>query len=154
MVRDLYWPPPHSGCQLLSIESRDLCCWYGYVVSLSVIIIMSHSLLWRHCFADGRCLFKQPQSVIYHWNQYDQEISKKCRSVRPSVCPFVTLTKKPTPLLLTVENNSHIKWKGLPFSTRKWSDISKHFSKILDRIFEKLCNCIKMPAPPSLVTVE
>ena len=38
-----------------------------------------------YCFADGRCLFKQPQSVIYHWNQYDEEISKKCRSVRPSV---------------------------------------------------------------------
>ena len=44
-----------------------------------------------YCFADGRCLFKQPQSVIYHWNQYDEEISK---SVGPSVCPFVTLTKK------------------------------------------------------------
>ena len=27
-----------------------------------------------HCFADGRCLFKQPHSVIYHWNQYDEEI--------------------------------------------------------------------------------
>ena len=38
-----------------------------------------------YCFADGRCLFKQPQSDIYHWNQYDEEISKKCRSVRPSV---------------------------------------------------------------------
>ena len=48
-----------------------------------------------YCFTDGRCLFKQPQSVIYHWNQYDEEISQKCRSVRrPSVCPFVTLTKK------------------------------------------------------------
>ena len=39
-----------------------------------------------YCFADGRCLFKQPQSVIYHWNQYDEEISKKCRFVRLSVC--------------------------------------------------------------------
>ena len=45
------------------------------------------------CFADGRCLFKQPQSVIHHWNQYD-EISKKCRSVRLSVCLSVCkLTK-------------------------------------------------------------
>ena len=24
-----------------------------------------------YCFADGRCLFKQLQSVIYHWNRYD-----------------------------------------------------------------------------------
>ena len=39
-----------------------------------------------YCFADGRCLFKQPQSVIYSWNQYDESISKKCRSVRLSVC--------------------------------------------------------------------
>ena len=43
-----------------------------------------------YCFADGLCLFKQPQSVIYHWNQHDEEILKKCRSV----CPIVTLTKK------------------------------------------------------------
>ena len=49
-----------------------------------------------YCFADGRCLFKQPQSVIYHWNQYDEEISKKCRSV----CPFVTLTKKAYPYII------------------------------------------------------
>ena len=40
-----------------------------------------------YCFADGRCLFKQPQSVIYHWNQCDEEISKKLGpSVRLSVC--------------------------------------------------------------------
>ena len=39
-----------------------------------------------YCFTDGRCLFKQPQSVIHHWNQYDKEISKKCSSVRLSVC--------------------------------------------------------------------
>ena len=48
-----------------------------------------------YCFADGRCLFKQPHSVMYHWNQYDKEISKKCRFVRLSVClpvcPFVRL---------------------------------------------------------------
>ena len=35
-----------------------------------------------YCFADGRCLFKKPQSVIYHWKQYDEDISKKCKSVR------------------------------------------------------------------------
>ena len=51
---------------------------------------MSPFTVETYCFADGLCLFKQPQSVIYHWNQYDEEISKKCRSVRP----FVTLTKK------------------------------------------------------------
>ena len=48
-----------------------------------------------YCFADGRCLFKQLQSVIYHWNQYDEEISKKSRSVRPSVSLSVcNATKK------------------------------------------------------------
>ena len=48
-----------------------------------------------YCFADGRCLFKQPQSVIYHWKQYDEEISKSLGPfVRLSACPFVTLTKK------------------------------------------------------------
>ena len=42
-----------------------------------------------YCFADGWYLFKQPQSVIYHCNQYDEEIP----SVRLSVCLFVTLKK-------------------------------------------------------------
>ena len=57
-----------------------------------------------YCFADGRCFFKQPQSVLYHWNQYDEEIKKNVGpSVRLSVRPFVALTKKPTPPLLTVE---------------------------------------------------
>ena len=67
-------------------------------------IYVSQFTVETYCFADGRCLFKQPQSVIYHWNQYDEEIQKKCRSVRLSVRPFITLTKKPTPfLLLAVE---------------------------------------------------
>ena len=25
-----------------------------------------------YCFADGRCLFKQPRSIIFHCNQYDE----------------------------------------------------------------------------------
>ena len=35
--------------------------------SLNILVIMSHSLLWRHicCFADGRYLFKQQRNVIY-----------------------------------------------------------------------------------------
>ena len=51
-----------------------------------------------YCFADGRCLFRQPQSVIYHWNQYDEEISKKCRSVCNA-----NKKKRTPPSLLTVE---------------------------------------------------
>ena len=58
-----------------------------------------------YCFAVGRCLFKQARSVVYHWNQYDEEIPKKCRPVRPSVCLSVcNANKKPTsPSLLKVE---------------------------------------------------
>ena len=42
-------------------------------------------------------LFKQPFSVIYHGNQYDEEIKKRCKSARPSVC---YATKLRTPPLL------------------------------------------------------
>ena len=65
-------------------------------------IYVSQFTVETHCFADGRCLFKQPRSVIYHWNQCDEEISKKVL-FRLSVRPFVTLTKKTSPSLLTVE---------------------------------------------------
>ena len=37
-------------------------------------------------FTHSLCLFKQPRSVIYHWNQY-KEILKKCN-------PFVCNAKK------------------------------------------------------------
>ena len=57
----------------------------GSVTRILRTYYVSQFTVETYCFADGRCLFKQPQSVIYHWNQYDKEISKKCRSVRPSV---------------------------------------------------------------------
>ena len=56
------------------------------------IYYVSQFTVKTYCFADGRCLFNQPQSVIYHWNQYGEVISKKCRSVRPSVRPSVRLS--------------------------------------------------------------
>ena len=66
-------------------------------------IFMSHSLLWRHIVLLTVGVYSSNHRVIYHWNQYDEEISKKCRSIRPSVslsvCPFVTLTKKSLLLL-------------------------------------------------------
>ena len=54
-----------------------------------------------YCFADGRCSCKQPRCVLYNRNQHNEEISKKYRSVRPSVRPPVSNSnKKPiSPLL-------------------------------------------------------
>ena len=54
---------------------RVSICQFFY--SLSVNIFMSHSLLWRHIVLLTVGVYLQPQSVIYHWNQYDEEISKK-----------------------------------------------------------------------------
>ena len=85
------------------MERREM----ALLLNLNTDSYVSQFTVEAYCFADGRCLFKQPWSAIYHWNLYDEEISKKCRfvclSVRPSVRPFVTL-KKPTSLsLLSVE---------------------------------------------------
>ena len=63
--------------------------WLTSVIGYEFGIYVSQFTVETYCFADGRCLFKQLQSVIYHWNQHDEEISKKCRSVRPSVSPTV-----------------------------------------------------------------
>ena len=110
-----------------------------------------------YCFTDGRCLFKQPQSVLYHWNQYDEEISKKCRSVRPSVCPFVTLTKKAHSSFI-IDSRKIIRisdervWHSLQENVAIFSKY--YFSKILDRIFQKLGTCIKIHASLSLLIVE
>ena len=75
----------YLGLLILCQSMRRYLCLDYYVSQFTVE---------TYCFADGRCLFKQPQSVIYHWNQYHEEISKKCRSVRPSVCLFVCKANK------------------------------------------------------------
>ena len=99
-----------------------------------------------YCFADGRCLFKQPQSFIYHWNQYDEEMSKKCRSVRLSVRPFVTLIKKAYSSFI-IDSRIIIRISGErayhPLQENEEIFFKKYFSKILDQNFEKLRICIK-----------
>ena len=60
---------------------------------------MSELTVETYCFADGRCLIKQPQSVTSLESVWRGDFKKKCKSVRP----FVTLTKKSTSPLLTAE---------------------------------------------------
>ena len=48
---------------------------------------MARSLLWRLIvLMTVGVLLKHPRSIIYHWNQYDEEILGKRRSIRLSVC--------------------------------------------------------------------
>ena len=48
-------------------ESREVVAVYNYVSRFTV----------ETCsFAEGRCLFKQPRSVIYSWTQYNEKVSK------------------------------------------------------------------------------
>ena len=106
------------------------------------IVFMSQFTVERYCFADGRCLFKQPQSVIYHWNQYDEEISKKY--VHPS--SFVTLTKKAY-FSFIIDSRKIIRISDErayhPLQENEKIFQNKYFSKILEQIFEKFCTCIK-----------
>ena len=70
-------------------------------------LIMSHSLLWRHIVLLTVGVYSNKHRVLYTIGISMTRRSQKSvgPSVRPSVCPFVTLTKKPTPpSLLTVEN--------------------------------------------------
>ena len=97
-----------------------------------------------YCFADGQCLFKQPQSVIYHWNQYDKEISK---SVGPSVRLSVCNSNKKAYSSFIIDSRKIIRMPGErayhPLQENKAIFSKKYFSKILDRIFEKFCTFIK-----------
>ena len=54
---------------------------------------MSHSLLWRHSFADGRC-YSSNYAVLY---TFGISITRRFRkSVGPLVCPIVFNTNKNT----------------------------------------------------------
>ena len=65
-------------------------------------IVMSHSLMWRHIVLLMVGVYSSNHRVLYIIGISMTRSFQK--SVRPSVCPFVTLTKKPTPPpLLTVE---------------------------------------------------
>ena len=52
------------------------------------LLLLCLSLLWIHIVLKKIAVFKQPRSVICHWNQDDDEILK---SVDHSVYPFVRL---------------------------------------------------------------
>ena len=66
----------------------------------SVVLFMSHSLLWRHIVLLTVGVYSSNHRVLYTIVISMTRRFKK--SVGPSVCLFVTLTKKPSPLL-TVE---------------------------------------------------
>ena len=110
-------------------------------ISYQVLNYVSQFTVETYCFADGRCLFKQPQSVIYHWNQYDEEISKKCRSV----CTFVTLTKKAYSSFI-INSTKIIRISG----ERVWHLLHENEAIFSKNDFRKKFHLHKMPTPPSL----
>ena len=102
--------------------------WENLLISYVFInLVRSHSLLWR----PTRCLFKQQQSVIYIWNQYNEDIPKKCRSV--------CRTKNAYSFFIINNNTSHISWRSLhPLQENETIFSKKLISKILDWNFWKI----------------
>ena len=122
-------------------------------------IFMSHSLLWRRIVLLMGGVYSSNHRALH-----SIEISMTRRlqkSVGLSVClclyvcPFATLTKES--LLLhywQLKINSHIRWKGLTFSTRKWSDIFKELCfKNFRSNFRKM-RYLHKNSCSSLLTVE
>ena len=115
---------------VILIQSHYLCSCLRRNIYVSPFTVETH------CFADGRCLCKQPRSVTYHWNQYEEEISRKCRSVRPSDCnaskkaffPFIIYSK------IIIRISDERAWYPL---LENEVVFSKKYLLILDRIFEK-----------------
>ena len=79
------------------------------------------------------------------------------KSVRPSVCPFVTVTKKAYSFIIDSRKIIRISgekaWHPLEENEAVFSK-NTYFFNILDRIFEKLGICINIPAFLSLLIVE
>ena len=72
---------PCLNLKFFLVYFKDLQCQkqakrkiFKILFQFSEVNYVSQFTVDTHCFADGRCLFKQPQSVIYYWNQYDEEI--------------------------------------------------------------------------------
>ena len=74
------------------------------------------------------------------------------KSVGPSVCPFVTLTKKAYSSIIDSKKIIRISGERVwhPLQENKAIFSKKYFSKILRANFRKILHLHKMPTPPSL----
>ena len=113
-------------------------------ILMHCVIIRSHSLRWRHCFADGRCLFKQPQSV-YNIGISMTRIFQK--SVGPSVCLSVCNANKKKAYSSSIINRRKIirisgEWVWHPLQENE-AIFKKKIQKFLSYISKKFCTCIK-----------
>ena len=115
--------------------------------------------LWRNIVLLPVCVYSSNHRVLYTLGismtrRYKKSVGP---SVRPSVCPFVTLTKNAYPSFI-IDSRKIIRISGErayhPLQEDDAIFSKKYFSKILDRIFKKLGICIKNPVPLSLLTVE
>ena len=125
---------------------------------------MSHSLLWRHIVLLTVGVYSSNHRVLYTIGismtmRFKKSVGPSvrlsvCQSVRLSVC---NATKKAYSSFII---NSRIIFRIS--DERVWHPLQEnvaifskyYFSKILDRIFEKLGICIKIPASLSLLIVE
>ena len=119
------------------------------------LVIMSHSLLWRHIVLLTVGVYSSNHGVLYTIGISMTKRFKK--SVGPSVCPFVTLTKNAYSSFIInrriiIRISDERVWHPLQENEAIFS--KNYISNILERIFEKLCICTKMPAPLTLLTVE
>ena len=109
---------------------------------------MSHNLLWRQIVLLTVGVYSSNHRVLYTIG-ISMTIFQK--SVGPSVC---NANKKAyfSFIIDSRKNNSHIRWKGLLSSTRKWDYIfNKIFFKNFTANFRKFLCLNKMPTPPSFI---
>ena len=110
------------------------CSWCVLMLLVLCFYYVSQFTVETYCFADGRCVFKQPQSVIYNWNQYDEEISKKCKSVRLSVRPSVCNANKKVSFIIDSRKINRISDERAYHPLQENEEIfsKKNFSNILE----------------------
>ena len=89
------------GCGYAVVRTITNMCVYVYIY-----IITSHSLLWRFVVLLTVRVYSSNHIVLYTigisiMRKFQKSVGPF--AVCPSVRPFTTLTKKPTPPLLTVE---------------------------------------------------
>ena len=128
-------------------------CHYNIIICMPITIFMSRSLLWKHIVLLTVGIYSSNHRVLYTIGiSMTRKFQKKCRSVRLSVCN----ANKKSLLLhysrIIIRISDERVWHPLQENEAIFS--KNYFSKILERIFEKLRICTKMPAPPSLLTVE
>ena len=114
---------------------------FSLIINSRIVIRISDERAW-HPLQENEMIFSKK-----YFSKILDRIFEKIRICTKNACSFFIINSR-----IIIRISDERVWHPLQEKEAIFS--KNYFPKILDQIFEKLRICIKMPASPSLLTVE